>query len=69
MSREDDAARDRRLAVHAEAYTPWPDTDPRCATCHQGDCPRYWRIQARLGQKEAARRAQLPPATYEEEPW
>lgn len=56
-------------AVHAAAYTSWPDGDPICATCHRGDCPRYWRIQQRLDQQEAARRAELPPAAYEEEPW
>lgn len=61
--------KERMQAVHADAYTSWPDSDPICATCHRGDCPRYWRIQRRLDQQEAKRRAELPPAFYEEEPW
>lgn len=59
----------RMQAVHAAAYPAGPDGDPICATCHHGDCPRYWRIQQRLDQQEAKRRAELPPAFYEEEPW
>ena len=56
-------------AVHADVYTSWPDGDPICATCHNGNCPRYWRIQNRLDSQEAKRRAELPPALYDEEPW
>lgn len=58
----------RLLAVHAGAYA-GPDGDPICATCHRGDCPRYWRIQHRLDRQDRARRAALPPATYDEPPW
>ncbi|WP_145503154.1 hypothetical protein [Streptomyces sp. CFMR 7] len=58
---------DRMRAAHADAY-PAPE-DPRCATCHRDDCPRYWRIQERLDQQAAARRALLPTAAYDEEPW
>jgi hypothetical protein len=47
-------------AVHADAYPSWPDGDPVCATCHNPDCPRYWRIQNRLDQQTAARRAAHP---------
>ena len=57
----------RMQAVHAAAYPAGPDGDPICATCHHGDCPRYWRIQQRLDQQEAARRASLPPAVHGEE--
>ena len=60
---------ERTRAVHAAAYPAGPDGNPICATCHRGDCPRYWRIQNRLDQQEAARRAELLPALYEEEPW
>lgn len=60
---------ERMQAVHADAYTAWPTGDPICATCHNGNCPRYWRIQRRLDQQEAVRRASLPPAVYDEEPW
>ncbi|MCX4232033.1 hypothetical protein [Streptomyces ortus] len=60
---------ERRLAVHADAYTSWPDGDPTCATCHRVDCARYWRIQRHLDSREAQRRAELPPSVYDEEPW
>lgn len=60
---------ERMQAVHADAYTAWPDGDPICATCHRADCPRHWRIQNRLDQQEAQRRAELPAALYDEEPW
>ncbi len=60
-------AQDRTRAVHADAY-PAPE-DPRCVTCHRDDCPRYWRIQNRIDQQSAARRALLPGAAYDEEPW
>jgi hypothetical protein len=62
-------AQERMQAVHADAYTNWPTGDPICATCHNGNCPRYWRIQQRLDSQEAKRRASLPPALYDEEPW
>lgn len=60
---------ERMQAVHADAYTNWPTGDPICATCHNGNCPRYWRIQRRLDQQEAKRRTELPQAAYDEEPW
>lgn len=48
-----DAERDRRAGwgrgYHADAYASGPDgEDPVCADCRQPDCPRYWRIQARI---------------------
>lgn len=60
---------ERMRAVHADAYPDWDNGDPICATCHRSDCPRYWRIQNRLDSQEAKRRASLPPALYDEEPW
>lgn len=62
-------AQERMQAVHADAYTSWPDGDPICATCHRIDCPKFWRIQNRLDSHEAKRRRNLPPASYDEEPW
>ncbi|MFF9309931.1 hypothetical protein ACF1BS_03380 [Streptomyces sp. NPDC014748] len=59
---------DRLRAVHGDVFTSWPEADPVCATCHRGDCPRYWRIQARIDWQRAAARALLPAADYEE-PW
>lgn len=54
---------------HVDAYTSWPDGDPICATCNRRDCARYWRIQRHLDRQHARRRAQLPPAGYDEESW
>ncbi|WP_198533526.1 hypothetical protein [Streptomyces sp. AcH 505] len=59
--------RDRMRAIHADAYT--ADENPRCATCHTDNCPRYQRIQDRLYQQHLARVALLPADTYTEEPW